>query len=406
MKLFLSIALIAGSTLSHAGAPGKDEQVDALLVGGKKVTSLSEISKAGLGKAESKLDIWSGSYWPQYQGSIAVRYLDDLFKPLVEQEYKVQWKAHKALFDANPNYSCACTDKLSPAEKYDLLVGDPEMSLTKYAWEIGRKNGGESSGKVPTWRGLCDGWASASQKMPRPVKDVVINDPNGKPIRFFPEDIKALGSLLYARAQSAPAFLGKRCRMPLSALCGDINPATLHLALVNRVGAMGQSFIADVAPGSEVWNYPVKGYEAKFYNVFSGEESSDFNTAIEAFDKKKKFRKRESRHKDTAFIVGVKMTVNFGDMRLPYTSADKVLTETFNYDLELNAKMEIVGGEAAGKLPDFIWAPLDRTYPLTAVEKNLGTPDESWDLVSLSQESAKAGQPLSVIVQRLFEASK
>ncbi len=406
MKVFIALAVLTSSTLSLGGAPGKDEQVDALLIGGKKVTSLAEISQAGLGKAESKLDIWSGSYWPQFQGGVGVRYLDELFRPLVEQDYKVQYKAHRALFDANPYYSASSTDKLSPAEKYDLLVGDTEMSLTKYAWELGFKNGGETTGKVPVWRGLCDGWASASQKMPRPVKDVVMNDPNAKPIRFYPEDIKALGSLLYARAQVSPAFLGKRCRMPLSALCGDINPATFHLALTNRVGAMGQSFIADISPGNEVWNYPVKSYESKFYNVFSAVESSDFAAVVEAFDKKKKFRKRESRHKETAFIVGVKMTVNFSDMRLPFTADDKILTQTFNYDLELNSKMEIIGGEAAGRLPDFIWAPVDQTYPMSVVEKNLGTPVESWDLAELSRESAKAGQPLSMIVQRLFEASK
>ena len=100
------------------------------------------------------------------------------------------------------------------------------------------------------------------------------------------------------------------------------------------------------------------------------------------------------------------MTVNFADMRLPYTAEDKVLTQTFTYDLELNARMEIVGGEGVGKLPDFIWAPLDRTYPLSLAEKNLGAPNESWDIPNLSRESAMAGQPLSMIVQRLFEASK
>ncbi len=406
MKIITTLAILTVSTLSLAGAPGKDEQVDSLLAGGKKITSLTEITKSGLNKADSKLDVWSGSYWPQYQGSIAVRYLDPMFRPMVEQEYKVQWKAHHELREANPVYSCTNTDNLSPAEKYDMLVGDREFTLTKYAWDLGKKNGGEASGKVPTWRGICDGWSSASQKMPRPVKDVVINDPDGKPIRFFPEDIKALGSLLYARAQSAPAFLGKRCRMPLGALCGDINPATFHLALINRVGGMGQSFIADIAPGREVWNYPVKGYEAKFYNVFTDVESADFTAAMESFDKKKKFKKRESRHPETAYIVGVKMTVNFADMRLPYTAEDKVLTQTFTYDLELNARMEIVGGEGVGKLPDFIWAPLDRTYPLSLAEKNLGAPNESWDIPNLSRESAMAGQPLSMIVQRLFEASK
>lgn len=405
MKLALAIALITTSAFGVVEAPPKEENLFELTEG-KMITSLRQMKDLGLEKGKSKLDIWSGSYWPQYQGSLAVRYLDPLMKPLVEQEYKVQWKAYKAVFDANPVYSYANTDLLSPAEKYDLVVGDPEMSLTKYSWEIGKKNGGETSGKVPTWRGICDGWSSASQMMPRPVRDVILNDPNGKPVRFFPEDIKALGSLLYARAQIAPIFLGKRCISPVAALCGDTNPATFHLALVNRVGSLGKSFIADVSPGREVWNYPVKDYEVTYYNVFDGEESKNFEEAAESFDKKKKFRKRESRSKETAYIVGVKMVVNYVDMRMPYVTEDKVLSRTYTYDLELNAKYEIVGGSGASKLPDFIWAPKDKTYPDTWLEKLEGKPRDQEHLIRMSQENAKNGQPLTMIVERLFEASK
>lgn len=407
MKSVLAVSLFAVTTSAFAvlSAPPKEENLTELLEGRALVSSLVEMRKLGLEKGSSKLDIWSGSYWPQFQGSLAVRYMDPLMRPLVEQDYKVQWKQYKTVFDANPAYSYADTSVLSPAEKYDLLVGDPEMSLTKYAWELGQKNGGDTSGKVPTWRGICDGWSSASQKMPRPVKDVVVNDPNGKPIRFFPEDIKALGSLLYARAQVAPVFLGKRCVSPIAALCGDTNPATFHLALVNRVGALGKSFIADNSPGREVWNYPVKSYEVKYYNVFTDQDGT-FEAAAEAFDKKKKFKKKESRHPETAYIVGVTLVVNYADMRMPWTSEDKILSHTYYYDLELNSRYEIVGGEAVSKLPDFIWAPKDTTYPVTWVEKAQGGPKDANDLIRMSQESAKNGQPLTVIVQRLFEAAK
>lgn len=408
MKTVLSIALLSVTTSAFAvlSAPPKEENISELLEGRRMITSLTEIRNLGLEKGSTKLDVWSGSYWPQFQGSLAVRYNDPLMKPLVEQDYKVQWKAYKAVFDVNPAYSYANTDVLSPAEKYDLLVGDPEMSLTKYSWELGQKNGGETSGKVPTWRGICDGWSSASQMMPRPVKDVVLTDPNGKSIRFFPEDIKALGSLLYARAQVAPVFIGKRCISPIAALCGDTNPAVFHLSLVNRVGALGKSFIADVSPGREVWNYPVKSYEIKYYNVFSDADAPTFEAAMESFDKKKKFRKKESRHADTAYIVGVQLVVNFADMRMPWTTEDKIMSHTYYYDLELNSRLEIVGGEAAGKLPDFIWAPKDTTYPVTWVEKTQGRAQNAVDLVRMSQESAKNGQPLTSVVQRLFEAAK
>src|SRR5690606_21053907 len=131
-------------------------------------------------------------------------------------------------------------------------------------------------GSVPTWRGICDGWSSASQKMPRPVRSVSMNTPDGQSIKFYPEDIKALGSLLYARAQDNVTFLGKRCFSRalgiFTGACDGTNPAALHLALVNRVGKMKSSFIADVSPGSEVWNYPVKRYDTTYFNVFTDEE--------------------------------------------------------------------------------------------------------------------------------------
>lgn len=404
--LFLSLLLVTTSSFGVTSVPPKEENLHELLEGHRTIRSVKEITSKGLQRGSSMIDVWSGSYWPHYQGSLAVRYMDSTIGPLVKKEANVQWKEHKENFDKLPHYSYASTDHLSPAEKYDLLVGDPEMTLTKYSWSIGEKNGGESSGKVPAWRGLCDGWASAAQMMPRPKRNVTLLSPESRPITFYPEDIKALGSLLYARAQVAPIFLGGRCRSPMAKLCADTNPATLHLALINRVGVLRKSFIADVSPGREVWNYPVRSYETTYYNVFSDEESADFEKVIEAFDKKKKFKKRDRRHPETAYIVGVKMDVSYAELRLPYTSEDKLFKDTYWYDLELNSRFEIVGGEAAGKLPDFIWAPKDRVYPLSWVEKNRGRPDSSQKLILMSQESSRNGQPLSVIVEKLFEAAK
>ncbi len=300
---------------------------------------------------------------------------------------------------------------LSPAEKYDLFVGDREMSLTKASWELGEKS--QVDGRVKTWRGLCDGWASASQMMPRPRRSVTLPGPGGNPITFFPEDIKALGSLLYARNQGPVLMLGKRCRNQVVGLfnssCDEVNPGAFHRVLVNIVGAQKKTFIADVSPGSEVWNYPVESYRAIFYNVFDGTESADFNEVKEPFSKELKFAKRGARDKKTAWIVGVKMTVNYRDMRpanlleTDGPSLDKTLTKTYVYDLELDASDRILGGESFSKnLPDFIWAPNDTTYPLSNVEE-LGTRE---GIVGQSRKAAKDGQALSSVVKHLFELAK
>jgi hypothetical protein len=414
MKVMLP-ALLLVSGLAHAFGPiPEHENISRLLEGRRQIISLPEMQRQGLLQGSTSVPLWSGSYWPHFQGSLGVRYRDPQFIDLIEG--KVQWNRFKELADATPMSSYAGRETmLSPAEKYDLLVGDQEMTLTKYSWELGEKT--QVNGRVPLWRGLCDGWAAASQMMPRPVRPVVLNSPAGMPITFYPEDIKALGSLLYARAQRNVIFLGKRCRNVVIGLvtnsCDGTNPGAFHNALVNRVGAMKKTFIADVSPGSEVWNYPVKDYQMSFYNVFSDQESSRFEDVAEVFDKKKRFRKRNGRHKDTAFIVGVKTVVNYIDMRPANTlntdgpEQDLVLQKEYWYDLELDSRRNVIGGEWAGNVkPDFIWLPNDGTYPVSWEEHINGKPRNSADLTRKARIASKSGHPLSVVVQELFELSK
>lgn len=408
--LALSLASTAALAAPVPSPVPENEDPRSLYEGQREILSLTEIHRLGLQSGKTKLDLWSGSYWPIYQGSVAVRYRDPEFATLMERGE--QWDKFKELSTKLPWYVYTGKENnLSPAEKYDLLIGDSEMSLTQYAWELGEKN--SVGGHVKTWRGICDGWSSASQKMPRPVRSVTLKSPAGVPITFYPEDIKALGSLSYARSQAAPIFLGKRCRNQLLGLftgaCEETNPGTFHRALVNRVGRMGKTFIADISPGSEVWNYPIESYRVKYYNVFDNTESASFEDVKESFDEKKRFAHRGRRDKRTAYIVGVNIEVNFRDMRpanlleTDGPSMDKTLTKQFVYDLELDAYNNILGGESFSKnLPDFIWAPNDAVYPLSDVEEM--TPYLS--LVDMSRAAASKGQPLAKVVRQLFELAR
>lgn len=408
--LLLTTLLISTPVLANFSPIPEAESPTALLEGTREVTSLTEMARLGLNEGRTGLDLWSGSYWPIYQGLVAVRYRDPNFIRLMDN--KEQWDKYKELRDKLPLYTYSGKEnQLSPAEKYDLLVGDSEMSLTKYAWDIGEKNA--IGGKVKTWRGICDGWSSATQKMPRPVKSVTLKSPAGLPITFYPEDIKALGSLMYARSQGAPIFLGKRCRNQVIGLftgaCAETNPGTFHRALINRVGKMKKTFVADVSPGGEVWNYPVESYKVTYYNVFDDSESANFEEVKEPFTKKSSFSHSSRRHKNTASIVGVKLQVNYRDMRAANLletdspAQDQIMGMTYNYDLELDANNNILGGESFSKnLPDFIWAPNDRTYPLSDAEEM--TPALS--IVDQARAASKKGQPLAKVVERLFELSK
>ena len=55
---------------------------------------------------------------------------------------------------------------LSPSEKYDLLVGDKNFTLTKAMWNegLGYYN---RNGSVERWMGICHGWAIAAYMYPR-----------------------------------------------------------------------------------------------------------------------------------------------------------------------------------------------------------------------------------------------
>jgi hypothetical protein len=413
LVLTLSLITTTTSALAFFRPVPENERITALLEGRREITSLTEIKRLGLDKGMSKIDLWSGSYWPHFQGSLGVRYRDPNFSKLIEQ--KEQWDKFKELSEKLPLYSYAGKENLlSPAEKYDLLVGDTAMTLTKYSWELGEK--AQKLGRVPTWRGICDGWASAAQMMPRPQRAVTLTSPRGTPLTFYPEDIKALGSLLYARAQDEVIFLGKRCYSAVlgvfTGACEGTNPAAFHKALVNRVGAMKKTFVADASTSSEVWNYPVKNYQFTYYNVFTEEEANSFEEALELFVKKNRFMRSGKRHERTHAIVGVKAEVTYTDMRPAHllemdgTAQDKEMKQTYYYDLELDRSYNVIGGEWIGSLsPDFIWAPNDDTYPLSEAEES-GRPRNAAEIVKAAQASSKVGQPLSIIVEKLFELSR
>ncbi len=416
MKSLLALIVLSG--VAYA-APDKEipkyENITPLLEGQREITSLTEMGKMGLNQGQTSIELWSGHYWPHFQGFLGIRYRDDYFQNLIEMNS--QFGKFKDLYEKTPLYSYRGKENLlSPAEKYDLLVGDTNMTLTKYSWETAQK-ASNITGDVPVWRGICDGWSAASQMMPRPTKSITLKTPAGLPLTFYPEDLKALGSLSYGRSQNNVIFLGKRCRGAAIGIftgsCDGANPGAFHKALTNRVGNLKKTFIADVSPGKEVWNYPVLKYKISYYNVFTDEESNNFMDQMELFTKKNRFYKSGRRHEKTYAIVGVKAVVTYVDMKksdlgtTDSVAQDKYLEKEYRYDLELDRGYNILGGEWFGNtMPDFMWAPDDGKYPLSFYETNNGTPTSQAEITKAAQAASKDGQPLSVIIEKLFEQAK
>ena len=142
---------------------------------------------------------WSGSHWPMRHVLVASRYgygddsslgsWDDSTGYFTEYTYsqsaaKVnQPNEYKGNIVREENLDedlVATKAKLdevtltrSPAEKYDILVGDTQtFSLTN--WMLQESSYYALDGDIPYWYGICHGWAPASYMFPEPTKPVTL----------------------------------------------------------------------------------------------------------------------------------------------------------------------------------------------------------------------------------------
>ena len=370
----------------------------------------------GLNSIVLKNAPWSDSFWPVTRGFIGRRYADGGFPNSKD------WSANYAYVQARPGWSVGA-NAMSPSEKYDYLVGDSSWRLTKRAWNKGTRYISQY-GFVPSWVGLCHGWAPASLMTPMPVRSIQVPAYSGGMITFYPSDVKALASVLWGEAPPIVRFAGARCKKfnpqedevgrVTTEGCYDVNPGTFHMALVNELGQMHRGFVMDSTFDWEVWNYPIAAYSYHYFNpqtlvVSDSISGASVPAARFTIDKFKKYRAPEARS-----YVGVAMDVTYASVLQPSTKVidkQKYHTVRYVYDLELDAKGNIIGGEWYSNFhPDFLWNPPIGSRAMAAVEKASLTP-LSWDgQASISPEirtmAAKAsakGEPLAVIVERLVQ---
>ncbi len=124
---------------------------------------------------------------------------------------------------------------------------------------------GETKGRcVPTWWGICHGWAPYAFSEPAAKKPVVRGD-----VTFYPGDLEGLMSLAYGE-RLPTKFLSTRCNTKDSAVdasgrvvageCRDMNPGSFHVVASNMLGLRQQGFVYDRTWDAEVWNQPVRGF--------------------------------------------------------------------------------------------------------------------------------------------------
>lgn len=420
---------------------------------------------------------WSDDYWAIRDGITARRYAD-------RKATKGTWSQSLTYVLQEPNHLLSLlqlTDgpekqkrlnQLSPAEKYDLLIGDIDPTHYSHWFEylenpgysqamnICQLVGGalsanqwrqgqvyfDDKGEVESWMGICHGWSAASTHLPRPFKPVKALAFDGKTsLLFYPADIKALGSLLWAESAPRSRFIGGRCNSKdvetdpetgaiLDENCFDTNPGDWHVVVSNYLGEMKQSFVMDATFDYAVWNQPVLAYDLQFFNPNSYERSIDFKEVMEPWedyeldDPFQSVREKDSRRK---YIVGVNMKVEYLAENRPTQKSrdshknDQTLKAYYIYDLELDKDFNIIGGEwMQNKHPDFLWAHDKDQKAISPIELYYASSIDALlmdsyhngqisfkkplqqDLSQYAKASAKRGQVSAFIVEALFREAQ
>jgi hypothetical protein len=347
-------------------------------------------------------DIWSGDYWEMRWGLTS-------YRPSTHQQYDTYQQAVAAysqpaewtglLSALAPDAMSQEMTQWSPAEKYDVSVGDTAFTLTNEQKGEGADSE-DSKGIVPDWIGLCDGWSAASILVPAPINPVKAVVPGGMTVTWYPDEVRAMATLSWANGAYDSNFISGRCeqtanptdtddppiaRYPNGRLsdqdCFDTNPATFHMALANMIGKKNLPFIMDVSFDSEVWNQPVLSYQFQYFNPTDPtKQNADWSQVAIAYDAAFKQQDRfqnpltrgvrnttANTYDDSKVqkIVGVNATVVYLDEANPHFGSASAPNNTervvYSYDLELvqqGNQWVPTGGEwLSNDHPDFLWVP-------------------------------------------------
>lgn len=408
---------------------GMNDQVENFLESGPIIKKLQEMEDMNL--SEGKIDIqpWSDNYWPIYRGITGARYANEQFNELYTWPESYDFIKKNPAIEIFQKGDPASIDTLSPAEKYDLLLSTDQTPLTEQSWKEGSSYYNRD-GKVEDWMGICHGWAPASYMSPRPKKKITVIAADGKtPINFYPSDIKALTSLIWAKVDTPTRFIGGRCNdenpqldnlgRPILNDCLDTNPGTWHMSVVNKIGVKKRSFIMDATFDYEVWNQPVLAYSFSYFNLEDKKISKKWQEVVIPLAEYSNDRYKKYRSPAAKRVIGVNMEVTYLAENMPEHEetnnfeTDHTITVLYTYDLELNDKGEIVGGEwYKNSHPDFLWTPESNAKPLTSHDYYL-MGEKKWDgkaplkssWTEMAKKSALRGRPLYKIVESLIDLS-
>lgn len=287
---------------------------------------------------------WSDDYWPTRQGGISARW-HDAVRNQRYTAYLYDFPTSSAL----QSFDRVTLDKLSPAEKLDLLHGRSDLPLAH--GERNRMLASVRGGDVPAWHGLCHGWAQAAYNEPQAKHAIERMLPDGRKITFYPSDIHALMTKFYGdyHAGQTADFLGARCSVDNNGrsadpACRDANAGSFHLAVIEALADQHRPFIAELDQGEQIWNHPVYGYQTELSNFRVWRRINDAG----------RYRFRAP---GTVYLVDVQMRLEYVSEALPANGVQGPVRRAvvYEYSLELDANKRIIGGEWHTSHPDFLW---------------------------------------------------
>jgi hypothetical protein len=288
---------------------------------------------------QGKLDTqpWSDSYWPDNHGGTAWRWN----AKLPSLRLSSAWSYELLTLEKLRAMSADEISQLSPAEKLDIFTGDfyyPNVRLQRYL----------NSPTALGWEGICNGWAPASLNFIEP-QPVTVTSKDGIVIPFGASDIKALLSQFQTFNGGGMKLIGERCGDNLttnpaskdSRGCRDTNAGSFHIVVANYLGIQKKGFVFDLTRDEQIWNQPAFGFQSRVLGWKEPSPTAAVGTVQEVTVETILSYGNEI-HPTWASVVG--------------TSINSIRTVTYQYNLELDAKGHILGGEWLNyDRPDFLW---------------------------------------------------
>ena len=367
-----------------------DNANDPRRFGNDFVYNWEQLKTPELQSGASEIVPWPDTYWPMTEDGYNDRWNGDNLSPveLYDAAFNA-WQIPENFTELQPYHGhgmawdSAYYDVIGPATKWAHERGglgrareihNPDGSFTESIDADGdgvvdrdlngdgEMDNGDDEGGLEGWYGHCHAWAPAAFSHVEPVHAVTINNQT-----FQVADIKALIEATHEGC-GGTLFLGGRCNLreierdeygrivDAQSECRDTNAGAWHVTIVNVMGRLKRSFVADVTVGYQVWNHPGRDYTISRQDEVTETEA----LALLGRDDIQEYPYNDDATRWVHVEMRFRYIVEGSASATPQLPQIDSYTSSRNYEylLELDDNGNIIGGEwISTNQPDFLWMP-------------------------------------------------